>query len=115
MRPGRRSSVSGMTADPRPCTPEWCESGTEPHDEVCDNAPMGPMTKREFVEYLTTAAKHGIEAFRLLMTEPDDVPIPDGPDFTDEDKVEMAVVEVEESATCYAGIGSCGRGWCKHS
>jgi hypothetical protein len=105
-------------SEPRPCAPEWCESGTEPHDDECDNAPMPPMTKREFVDYQMAAAKHGIEAYRFLtedLEDPADITIPTVDPFSDEQKVEMSVEEVEESAVCFVGIGSCGRGWCKHS
>lgn len=97
-----------MTAEsPRPCYPEWCEIGGEPHDEVCDNAPMPPMTKHEFVEHLDRAARHGIDAYRFLAEHE--------AGWSFEQMTDMAVDEVTESATCYAGIGSCGRGWCQHS
>lgn len=98
-----------MTTEPtpRPCTPEWCESGQEPHDRVCDNALMPPMTKYEFVEFQRTAANLAIDAYIVL--EDDDF------EWTPEQVREMAVDNVGESATCYAGIGSCGRGWCDHS
>jgi len=34
--------------------------------------------------------------------------------FGIEEATDMAVEEASESAVCFAGIGSCGRGWCKH-
>lgn len=93
----------------RPCVPEWCEEGGPVHDDVCDNAPMHPMTKHEWVEFLKGAAAQAITAYRVL-TEDEE-----GVGFGPEEAAQLAVDEVDESATCYAGIGSCGRGWCKHS
>lgn len=90
--------------DVRPCVPEWCESGGEPHNQVCDNAPMEAMTKREFVGSMHAAAEQAIGAYQFLLGE-----------GFEADAKEMALAEVEESAICFAGIGSCGRGWCKHS
>jgi hypothetical protein len=73
------------------------------------------MTKREFVDCQRSAAQHALDSWRILSEEPDDFLIRDDREFSGEEKVEIVVGEVEESATCFAGIGSCGRGWCKHS
>lgn len=89
----------------RPCVPEWCEEGGPVHDDVCDNAPMHPMTKHEFVGFQRSAAQHAIEAYLLTL---------ELGDLEGDEAVECAVDEVDEAATCYAGIGSCGRGWCNH-
>ncbi len=83
--------------------PEWCEQGGPKHDKVCDNAPMEPMTKREFVEFLRVAAEQGIDGYLTMLA-----------DSTPDEAKAIAVEAVDESATCYAGIGSCGRGWCHH-
>lgn len=53
----------------RACVPEWCESGQEPHDDVCDNAPMRPMTKYEFVGFLRAAAEQAIDAYAFLTAD----------------------------------------------
>lgn len=67
---------------------------------------MEAMTKRRFVEYLETAAQHGIEQYRFFAEE--------CPEDSVESLTEQAVDQVVESASCYAGIGSCGGGGCKH-
>lgn len=88
----------------RPCVPEWCEQGGPEHDDVCDNGPMEAMTKRDFVDALVAAARHGIFGFLVMRSD----------EFSEAEATEAAVDEVEEAAVCRAGIGSCGRGWCNH-
>lgn len=91
----------------RPCVPEWCEAeGHDQHDDVCDNAPMHPMTKHEWIEFSKAAAEQAITAYRFMVEDED---------FDPTEAASVAVEEVDESASCYAGIGSCGRGWCHHS
>lgn len=91
-------------SDLRACVPEWCESGREPHDDVCDNAPMAPMTKREFVVAQVSAASQAVDAYAFMLADGHDA----------EDGKDTALEEVREASTCWAGIGSCGRGWCHH-
>ena len=93
------------TANGESCTPEWCEQGGPEHDDVCDNAPMGSMTKRDFVERMRSAAAQAIDAYVFMLVE-------EG--FDPELSKEEAIAEVAEVAACFAGIGSCGRGWCRH-
>ncbi len=88
----------------RPCFPEWCETGTEPHDDVCDNAPMHLMTKHEWIEFVQLGAAQAIDAYRFL--------IADG--MEEDEAKDCALAEAEDASACYAGIGSCGRGWCQH-
>lgn len=94
-------------SEERPCVPEWCETGQEPHDDVCDNAPMPSMTKHEFVDYQESAAKHAIDAYRFIAEE--------YPDWSVEQLTDFALGDVQEASVCFAGIGSCGRGWCQHT
>lgn len=85
------------------CIPEWCEQDGESHDETCPKHPM-EQTKGEFVTAARGGAAAAIQAYQFLIS--------DG--FSAEAAAEQAVDESEESAICFAGIGSCGRGWCKH-
>lgn len=87
------------------CVPEWCEEGAPNHSDVCDNALMPSMTKREFVDYQLSAAEQGISGFRVLSSD-------EG--FTDSQATAVAMDGVRESTVCFAQIGSCGRGWCHH-
>ena len=34
--------------------------------------------------------------------------------MTEEDALEIILEETREAAACYAGVGSCGNGGCKH-
>jgi hypothetical protein len=96
-----------MSEDPWRHCEEWCEGPLEgPHGDVCPERQMDDYTKGEFVRQAVLSARYAIEAYRSLLSE-------DGMD--DESAREMAEANVEESAVCYAGIGSCGRGWCNHS
>lgn len=65
---------------------------------------MAPMSKYEFVQYQKSAARMAIESYRFFVEDA----------FTKEEAAEYALDEVEEVASCFAGIGSCGRGWCNH-
>ncbi|MEM9710583.1 MAG: hypothetical protein AAGA17_00085 [Actinomycetota bacterium] len=92
----------------RACAPEWCEQGGPEHDDICDNALMPPMTKHRFVELQRMAAEQALESYTLSVEM-------DQCDMPDDWHRQGAVADVDEVATCYAGIGSCGRGWCNHS
>lgn len=87
---------------------EWCEQPTGgPHDDTCPDAPMpGAYTKADFVFHAEAAAHAAIEAYRICR---------DDEAMSHEDALELALAENEESAVCFTGIGSCGRGWCQHS
>lgn len=93
----------GATSEPT-CAPEWCETGQEPHSDVCDNGPMEAMSKRQFVDAMEAAAEHAIDAYTFMRLD----------EWNHDEAKEQAVSEVNEAATCRAGIGSCGRGWCHH-
>ena len=88
----------------RACQPEWCEQGGPEHDNVCDNALMEPMTKREFVDFQKAAGEQAIDAYVFMLNDGSSA----------EEAKDTATDEVMEASTCYAGIGSCGRGWCHH-
>lgn len=87
------------------CCPEWCEQGGDPHDATCPEAAF-PLTKAGFVDALESAARHAIESYLWCVRD-------EG--LNNAEALDMALSEVEESAVCYAGIGSCGRGWCNHN
>ena len=78
---------------------------THEHDEFCEHSPSG-FTKGEFLEAVEAAAPWLIESYLMVFG------LLDG--LTHEEAVKMAVDEHVESAACYVGLGSCGRGWCKH-
>lgn len=89
------------------CIPEWCSQDPGgAHGDVCPESPMPIMTKAEFVGFLESAAEHAIEDYQYFM---------DNEDFDSSEAFGVARDAVSESAFCYAGIGSCGRGWCNHS
>jgi hypothetical protein len=98
-----------MTAtDQPPCVPEWCDEDGDGHSPTCPNHLLDDglaMTKARFVEFNAIAADLACDAYQLMRDE----------GFDHDEAKEMAIAEAEEGATCYAGIGSCGRGWCKHS
>lgn len=99
-----------------PCVPEWCDEDGEDHSTTCPNHLLDdglPMTKARYVEITRIAAKVAIESYRTL-TESDDLGDL-GFALRPDEAAECAVDDVVEASTCYAGIGSCGRGWCKHS
>ncbi len=63
------------------------------------------QTKREFVDTALATAKIAIDTFAFLRS--------DG--FSVSEAAEIASEEAAEGASCFAGIGSCGGGGCKHS
>lgn len=92
------------------CCPEWCdpderENGAE-HGPVCPEAPFAPegYTKSLFVAGAQANAHAAITTYLFWIEE----------GYSHEDALEAAVDEADEVATCFAGIGSCGRGWCQH-
>ena len=86
------------------CCPEWCELAAEPHDEECPEHKLD-ITKGFFVGSHGTAAANAIQAYKIWLDK----------GCTEEDAIDVARSEAEEAAACFAGIGSCGRGWCQHS
>jgi hypothetical protein len=94
--------------NPELCVPEWCDEDDEGHLPTCPNHLLdegSTMTKGRFVEISAIAADLACDAYKTMRDE----------GFSHEQAKEAAVQDAEEGATCYAGIGSCGRGWCKHS
>lgn len=87
------------------CVPEWCESAEPGHDDTCPEHPMD-ITKAAFVAAAEQGALAAIETYRRMVDE-------EG--MGHEAALEMVQVETQEGAVCFAGIGSCGRGWCNHS
>lgn len=78
-----------------------CPSGV--HEPRCELASMS-LTKAGFVDAAEGGVRAALEAYKLLVRM----------GYTDEDATTMATEETRESATCFAGIGSCGGGGCKH-
>ncbi len=74
------------------------------HQPYCDLARM-PLSKAGFVDATEGAIRAAFESYRILL----------GMKFSGKAAVEMAVEEIRESAACFAGIGSCGGGGCKHA
>jgi hypothetical protein len=105
--------IADCVADPEDesrwvCCPEWCEEeAVDQHSPTCPDHLMTAtdgQTKAEFVGMCENIAKAAITAYKFMLE--------DG--STDNEAVEQAVEEEVEAAVCFAGIGSCGRGWCKH-
>lgn len=82
----------------------WCKTDTDEHDERCERSPMN-LTKQEFVDAAAGGSKAAIESYLFLVNEEK---------LTHEEAMEMTLTEADESASCWAGIGSCGGGGCKH-
>lgn len=100
--------ITACENDALACCPEWCDDeekgpGDE-HGSVCPERLMEPMTKAEFVGYLESAARNAVQSYRIGLDM----------EITPDDAAEQAVDEVSEVGMCFAGIGSCGRGWCDH-
>lgn len=96
--------------EPDACCPEWCdedERDGQPHGPVCPEGPLNVehYTKRMFVVGVQANAEQAIWSYLFGRAE----------GYSHEDALAQAVSEAEEAATCFAGIGSCGRGWCQHS
>jgi hypothetical protein len=62
------------------------------------------LSKAGFVDAAAAGVEAALESYKTLI----------GMDYTEEDARESAVEETRESAACFAGIGSCGGGGCKH-
>jgi hypothetical protein len=97
------------TREPLHHIPEWCTANAAElehniHDATCPESAM-VLTKAQFVSAAEGGALAAIEAYRILLDNGD----------SPEQALELAVDEASEGAMCFAGIGSCGRGWCKHS
>lgn len=93
------------------CVPEWCHPDDLPeHSSTCPNHLVEePITKARLVELCHSAAEQAIDSYQIAM-DPEY-----GFEMTPDEASEMVLDEVDEGTTCYVGIGSCGRGWCKHS
>lgn len=76
----------------------------EPHDEFCPHAPF-VITRGGVVDSSVASAQIAIDAFVFLRSV----------GSSEHDAREMAIEDAREAASCFAGVGSCGRGWCKHS
>ena len=79
-----------------------CESLPD-HESRCELAPM-TISKAGFVTSAEGGVRAAFESYKILI----------GMDFTVKDAQEMVIEETRESASCFAGIGSCGGGGCKH-
>ena len=108
------SGVSEMpnikTDDDSPWGPCECAEDVDPdetwdgtHWKGCHKRPM-EITKGEFVDACEAGAASAISAYQFCLDE----------GMTSEDAEECAVSEAGESGACYAGIGSCSGGGCKH-
>lgn len=84
---------------------EWCEQTDGTHDDTCPDHPMEPMTKGEWVRQISDAVGAAIDDYVFML----------GEGYGHEDAKDVAVAQADEGSVCYAGIGSCGRGWCQHS
>lgn len=94
-----------MTEDEGPWGPCECdqeEVGT--HWKGCHKRPM-ELTKAEFVYACEGCAGAAIDTYRWCIDEEGMSP---------EEAKETAVDESVESGVCFAGIGSCYGGGCKH-
>ena len=78
-----------------------CPSGA--HNLHCGLALM-KITKEAFVIAAEGGVKAAFEAYKILV----------GMGYTDKNAQAIVIEEAEESASCFAGIGSCGSGGCKH-
>ena len=74
------------------------------HAPQCGLATM-MITKAAFVDAAESAARHAFESYLICL---------DIGDFSPNESRDMVIEEVRESASCYAGIGPCGGGGCKH-
>lgn len=82
---------------------ECDEEELSAHWKGCHLLPM-ELTKAQFVTACEGGAAAAIDSYQFLLN--------DG--FSPEEAKEMAVSEAEESGACFAGIGSCYGGGCKH-
>lgn len=98
-------------SDDLKCCPEWCDpterEGERHHGPVCPESqfhPDGDYTKAQFVMGAVANTGASIDSYLLWLE--------DG--VSHHEARENAMREADEIATCFAGIGSCGRGWCHH-
>ncbi len=76
------------------------------HDEFCPHAVFTEtITKGDFVEVAEVVATAVVDSYQFGLDE----------GWEPEMAKSVAVSENAESAACYVGMGSCGRGGCKHS
>lgn len=100
-----------MSDDELDCCPEWCDpeekEGGREHGEVCPESPFAPQhyTKGQFVGGAQVCAEVAITDYLGYLEE----------GWSHEDALRDAIDQARESAVCFAGIGSCGRGWCQHA
>ena len=78
---------------------------SEEHDEFCPHAEFTETTtKGDFVAVSETVAEAVVDSYQFGLDE----------GWEPEMAKSVAISENAESAACYVGIGSCGRGGCKH-
>lgn len=63
------------------------------------------MTKQEFVDLTERAARMAFENYDRVV---------EYCGYEGQEARDLSIEEIVESATCWAGIGSCGGGGCKH-
>jgi hypothetical protein len=63
------------------------------------------LTKAAFVVSAEAGARMAVEAYMVGLDA----------GLGHDEAMEMAADDATEGAMCFTGIGSCGRGWCKHS
>lgn len=78
------------------------EEGT--HAEWCESAQMA-LSKRDFVSAATNGVRAAFHSYTICV---------ETLGMSREEATEMVIDEAEESASCFAGIGSCYGGGCKH-
>ena len=80
-----------------------CERPIPEHDDWCELAPMF-ITKEAFITAVEGGVKTAIESYEILL----------GMGYTNTDALQNVIDESVEAASCFAGIGSCASGGCKH-
>lgn len=86
--------------------------GEELCDEYCPHAKFtATRRKGEWVELAGDHASAVLDSFRILRSTDED----DGWTTKEAEAAAAAIEEHREAMACWVGLGSCGRGWCKHS
>lgn len=63
------------------------------------------FTEEAFVNAVESSTRSAFTSYKTLIDM----------GFTNKDALEMVIEEARESAACFAGVGSCGTGGCKHA
>ena len=80
--------------------------GVQEHEPYCELAPLDAFkTKDAFLEGAETSARADAEVYRICR---------DDEGMSHEEALEQVVYDAREAAACFAGIGSCYGGGCKH-